>query len=542
MAFLPKFADRTGYRDANIYQFERRREEPYRETSSVSWGPSPLQQGLNSRGMVDRVGPQKAGPDPASGMNPTAGLLGIQNTTGFSQEAPNVVYDYRPEEAAKDRKLQARELDIREMAARGQLENNAILNQTRMMNALSGQERAAIQRIRAENPNMVFQQTPEGIIALDPATGAAMNTGIGTGKMGREAEINLLQGGRMAQIGAQNQGQMNVQGLRNTGMMDVATANNAAALERLGYSRDTALQLAMLNQQGALNLAHFNQGQANLRQQSQQDYDKSKTIFQAEQGVYKTRNQATPVDRAWELYNTNPVLRPFLKFSADGKHVQVVEPAEKEGWFGGLQGHDPNTPTGEQYRMIQQGMYGDETPNMNWPGGGGNRGGTQSPTWITPAPTSDNNPPAINTPPSGAINQLSVKPEQQGLPSGLGLGGTSPTGGFFNLRNQNQGQGFSAAPGQYNAQPGQYNAPVGGQTPPQQGTNPQQNEQLKQQALALYQQKYPGRTPTEEDLAYVMQQLQTKQSTATPGQLSAGTVMGAPAGTLSGPSAGTVRR
>lgn len=240
MAFLEKLGNRAGYDDANIYQFERRTDRPRRTPAYQIHDPGVF--GPQSGGMVDMLQQnvaRKSGGDPR---NPTAGLLGIQNTTGFAQGegTPNLVYDQGPEQFAQEMKLRNRELDIRKMQAEGVLENNRVLNETRQQNANSNSERAAVARMRAQNPNLVFQRVPGGnLIALDPATGQAIDTGISSGMMTQEGAINLrnqgqkdIQGmrneGALAQIGARNQGNMNLEELQQTGALDLLLRRLAA--------------------------------------------------------------------------------------------------------------------------------------------------------------------------------------------------------------------------------------------------------------------------------------------------------------------------
>lgn len=352
--------------------------------------------------------------------NPTSGLLGIQNTTGFSQEAPNVVYDYRPEQFAQEMKLRNRELDIKDKTAEAALENNRLFNQIRQQNADTATDRNAIARMKAENPNLVFKALPGGnLVAMDPASGQVIDTGLSSGTMSQEGAINLRQQNSMAQIGARNEGNMNVANLRNQGM-----------LEAIGLRNASAETIEGLRQSGALDRLVQNLGA-----------QRANTIFKEGANTYRTRLREGDVN--------------------------AVPPAEPE--------RAPVMP----FRS---------NPN--------------------------------------SVLQLQSNPQND------------PSGFFNGFR------GFSATLGQYDAKPGQYNAPVQGKNPvtqqPVSTGNPQADAALAKQAEELLTRQ--GKPVTEKNIAYVMAQLQKSQSSTTPGQLSAGTVVGQPAGTLSGPSAGTVGR
>jgi hypothetical protein len=254
MAFLPKFADREGYTDANIYEFERKRDRPRIPTSSVSWEPSPLQQGFGSRGMLDQVG-RRSSPASATSGNPTAGLLGIQNTTGFAQEAPNVVYDQGPEQFEKQLKLQKEGLGIERLKAEGILEQNRALNEARMQNADANTLRAQVADYKARNPNSLIREMADGVYAIDPQTNQVIK--LGGGLAGQKFGYDWALGdqrnqGQMDVQGLRNTGAMNVQGLRNTGAMDTTAARNAAMLEAVGLRNASAETLEGLRQSGAL--------------------------------------------------------------------------------------------------------------------------------------------------------------------------------------------------------------------------------------------------------------------------------------------------
>lgn len=329
MAFLDSFAN-PNYTNANVYRFERRRKEPREEpTSSVSWGPSALQQGIQSRGMLDRLGRQV-----------NEGPIGIENTTGFGQTAPNVVYDQGPEQFEKELKLKKRQLDINEKQVDALAGLRNFDAETRRLNAGTAAERNAIAMFKAQNPNMILKASAGGnYFAIDPQSGETVDTGIPVGNMTQEGAIGL-----------RNQGQMDVQGLRNTGAETVANIG-ATSRERVA---EAAANAAM---QRLITGGYLQAGRT-------------------EEGT-RPNTQNEQVARAQELVNTNPELAPFIQFTPDGKGVIVAKPqsqmgsgqtstpnqnkgvlgtlAEKLGWTG----TDTNTqgPTMDQWRQINTGIF-----------------------------------------------------------------------------------------------------------------------------------------------------------------------------------------
>lgn len=321
MAFLPKFADRGGYQDANIYQFMHDRpERPPSE--SVHWGPSPLQQGnqaggFGSRGMLDQVGK----PAPNQGGNPTAGLLGIQNTTGFAQEAPNVVYDQGPEQFEKQLKLQKEGLGIERMKAAGILEQNRALNEARLQNADANTLRAQVADYRARNPNALIKEMADGMYAIDPQTNQV--TRLGGGMAGQKFGYDWALGdqrnqGAMNVQGLRNTGNMDVQGLRNTGNMDTTAARNAAMLDAVGLRNASAATLEGLRQSGALDRLLQSIGA-----------EQKNTIFREGSNTYRTQlregliNPEDPIEGKPPQYprgdiNLPPQNRPALNSTPGG--------------------------------------------------------------------------------------------------------------------------------------------------------------------------------------------------------------------------------
>lgn len=322
MAFLPKFADREGYNDADIYQFERRIERPRIPTSSVSWEPSPLQQGFGSRGMLDQVGRNRgSSPASASGGNPTAGLLGIQNTTGFAQEAPNVVYDQGPEQFEKQLKLQKEGLGIERLKAEGILEQNRALNEARMQNADANTLRAQVADFKARNPNVLIKEMADGMYAIDPQTNEV--TRLGGGLAGQKFGYDWALGGQRNQgqmdvQGLRNTGNIDVQNLRNTGNMDTTAARNAAMLEAVGLRNASAETLEGLRQSGALDRLLQSIGS-----------QRNNTIFREGANTYRTQlregliNPEDPVEGRPPQYprgdiNLPPQNKPALNSTPGG--------------------------------------------------------------------------------------------------------------------------------------------------------------------------------------------------------------------------------
>ena len=250
-----------------------------------------------SQGVIDRVG---------SGGNPTAGLLGIQNTTGFSQEAPNVVYDQGPEQFAKELALKKRELDIQEKQADASI---ADLSQRRDIEAERNRiayGRNDIAMFKAQNPNMILKASAGGnYFAIDPQTGETMDTGIPVGNMTQEGALNL-----------HNQGQMNLQGLRNEGSMATTQARNQAMIEALGLRNASAETLEGLRQSGMLD-----------RLMRSLEGTKNNTIYKEGQSTYRNKlkegliNPEDPVEGQAPQYPRGDINLPSAPTKPSGLNL-----------------------------------------------------------------------------------------------------------------------------------------------------------------------------------------------------------------------------
>ncbi len=249
-------------------------------SSSVSWGPSPLQQ----QGMLNQVG-NRGMFGPAQQQN--EGPVGIENTTGFAQSAPNVVYDQRPEMFEKDLKLRKRELDIREKQADALTGLKTYDADTRRLNAQTAMGRNDIALFKAQNPNMVLKASAGGnYFAIDPQTGEVMDTGIPVGNMTQEGAIGLRQTGSEKIQGMRGDTAREVANIGATSRERMNTDDNAAAMERI---------IATL------------QGQPNT----------------------PTVNET--VVRAQQYINEHPDAASWIKITKDGKGVVVNRPKSKVG-------------------------------------------------------------------------------------------------------------------------------------------------------------------------------------------------------------------
>lgn len=185
--------------------------------------------------------------------------------------------------------------------------------------------------------------------------------------------------------------------------------------------------------------------------------------------------------RALQSFYENPEFQKYIKWSDDGKTFDITAPGGKinSGYFGmGDEIDDPNSPTQEIYDRIIQSIFGGQNPQI----------------------------PNVNT---GALNG--------GTPNQL-----------------NPGDGYKAAPGQYDAKPGQYDAPKPGEASKD---NKQSNEQLKQKAIEILEKQ--GKPVTDANIAYVIGMLEKEEETKKPSddgksQARAGEVTGTPAGVVSG--------
>lgn len=292
MGFLDLFRDRENFTDAPIRRLGRRDDGQafLNEIFLRGSGPGPKPPRIQSGGVINQLG-RSAAPNLQERVN--------SMVTGSGQ--PNVVYDPGPEQFEKKLKLERElgfgDLDIRRQQVQAQLENNKILNAARMQNADANTMRAQVAQMRAQNPNLIFKMTPEGVIALDPATGQAINTGISSGMMEKEDEINL-----------RGENAMNLQGLRNEGAMNVA-----------GTRADSAKALEEMKQTGALD---------RLIQTLQAN--RANTIFKEGSSTWRTRLRDTdnpplgPVERPPSA--PPEINRPDIRSTPGGSIGTVLSP------------------------------------------------------------------------------------------------------------------------------------------------------------------------------------------------------------------------
>lgn len=252
-------------------------EEDYIPRESVRFEPPANQGMINQMGRRGMFGPAQRNEGPT----------GIQNITGFSQEAPNVVYDQGPEQFEKDLKLRKRELDIREKQADANIADLARRRDIESeRNRIAG-GRNDIAMFKAQNPNMVLKASAGGnYFAIDPQTGEVMDTGIPVGNMTQEGAINLRQGGAER-----------IQGMRG----------------------DTAREVANI---GATSREHMNEAD---------NIAAMERVMAALSGQPNTPTINETVVRAQEYINSHPGSEKYIKITKDGKGVVISRPKSQVG-------------------------------------------------------------------------------------------------------------------------------------------------------------------------------------------------------------------
>jgi hypothetical protein len=297
---------------------------PYIERAGPDPAPVniPMPQNYGGRGMF---GPAQRGNE--------FGPQGIQNTTGFSQEAPNVVYDQRPEQFEKELKLKKRQLDINEKQVDYLGGLKGYDAETRRMNAETALDRNSIARFRAENPNAVIKMLPGGnVVAIDPQTNQVTDLGYSSGLMDDRSKITLQQQGKET----------------------LAGVNNAAAQTRAETMATAMGERTAANNQNDLTEIVM------------------RAVAAATGKGSETPSLSDQAARAAQFINENPWAREFVHISPDGKGVVIDAPRPEEGsgqtgnagdggtMFDKLKnalGRKTQGPTNDQWRQINTGVY-----------------------------------------------------------------------------------------------------------------------------------------------------------------------------------------
>lgn len=173
------------------------------------------------------------------------------------------------------------------------------------------QDRAEIYRFKAENPNFKFVMPKGGnVMAMDPATGQSHDTGIPTGSLSDLDRLNLTQENTLNAIGARDQNAQDLEGIRQEGRETLAGIRGNEA--RLTKSTVPGSALG--------------------------------------KGEQSTQKKVREYLNAREILNTDPELSKFIKLTGTNE-FEVAQPSTS---FWG----NPNGPTVEQYKKLQQLIFG----------------------------------------------------------------------------------------------------------------------------------------------------------------------------------------
>lgn len=182
-------------------------------------------------------------------------------------------------------------------------------------NAQIRQQRADIYDFKSKNPNMKIVTTKGGNVqAINPQTGETIDTGIPTGSLSELDKLNLQHENSLEDISAR-------------GDESRETARVRGEESRLTKQTSPAIN-------------------PNIK-------PKSTTIKPDSPAATRTRQLNT----ARELVNTDPSLKPFIKF--DGNNFEIEAPSE--GFFG------HKGPTDEQFKKIKKSIYGEGNLPVNQP-------------------------------------------------------------------------------------------------------------------------------------------------------------------------------
>lgn len=215
--------------------------------------------------------------------------------------------EFKKSDAAEDNQLGRDKLDVTQNKNTLDAENKA--------------KRTAIYDFKAKNPGMKFIAVKGGnYMFADPITGDMHDSGIPSGTMTREDEIEL-------------QGQQRVNAIKQTGKNQLANiAANVAGRKDIAQGKQ---------------VSDF----ANIAERGRQS--RLTADAKGEKDELPTQARVRQLNAARELINTRPELAPFIKFDQDGA-FSLISPGT--GFMGKATG-----PTKDQFEEIKKKIYG-ETP------------------------------------------------------------------------------------------------------------------------------------------------------------------------------------
>lgn len=267
---------------------------------------------------------------------PQAGQMVIDNAGGYREKLADWKNRIGPVEKAADNERQTnvneRTLAYQTVAAelRQQAQEAKEANDEKKLQI--AQQRANVYEFKSKNPNMrlVF---PKGgnIQAINPATGETTDTGIPTGSLSEMDRLNLQHENRTAEI--DQRGDITS---RQIGERGEVTSRHIA--ERGAESRETKATPSAKTGEG---------GKTEL----------------------PTQTRVRQFTAARELFNTRPELKQFIKIGNPGSNDFTITPPGTN-FFG-----KPTGPTPEQYREIQEKIYGKTSmmASHQQPGNGGSQ-------------------------------------------------------------------------------------------------------------------------------------------------------------------------
>lgn len=223
------------------------------------------------------------------------------------------------------------------------------------------ENRAKVYEFKAHNPGAKFDFSGPTIKVADPISGEITDTGIDTGHMSKLDQMNLSHENTMGEIGARGAETRKTEGVKQEGRVD----------------------LEGIKQPNRENLRRIPTG--------------SNTGGKPES---PSQTRVRQFNAARELYNTDASLRPFIKIGSPGGSDFTVTPPSS-GFFG------KSGPSPEQYKKIQDSIYGNSTPApMSSHTQGGRTGPTNTPAVPQNGPNLGKEPPKTGGATEGARVQV----------------------------------------------------------------------------------------------------------------------------------------
>ena len=187
-------------------------------------------------------------------------------------------------------------------------------------NAKIREHRASVYEYKSTHPGMKLIFTKGGNVqAFDPASGKTLDTGIPTGSMTEMDKLNLQEEQRQADIESRGNESRKTEGIKEE--------NRQSDIASRGVESRRTKEVVPGGSKGGVN--------------------KPET---------PTQTRVRQFNAARELLNSRPDLRPFIKLgSPSNNDFTVTPPGESRIW-----GH--TGPTAEQYKQIQDKIYGATAP------------------------------------------------------------------------------------------------------------------------------------------------------------------------------------